>query len=45
VGLEVFKNGGDVALKDVGRVHGGGGLWLDLGILKVISNLSDPTIP
>ena len=35
--LEVFKNHGDVALRDVVNGHGGGGLGL--GILEVFSNL------
>jgi len=39
--LEVFQNGGDVALRDVGSGHGGGRLGLDLGILGVFSDLDD----
>ena len=42
--LEVFKNHGDVALRDVGSGHGGGGLGLGLGILVVFSNLNDSVI-
>ena len=41
--LEVLKNHGDVALRDVGSGHGGGGLGL--GILEVFSNLSDSVFP
>ena len=37
--LEVFKNPGDVAMRDVGSGHGGG--RLGLGILEVFSNLDD----
>ena len=33
--LEVFKNHGDVALRDVVSGHGGGQLGLDLVILEV----------
>ena len=39
--LEVFKNHGDVALRDVVTGHGGVGLGLDLGILEVFSSLDD----
>ena len=39
--LEVFKEGGDMALRHVGSGHGGGGVGLDLGILEVFSNLND----
>ena len=42
--LEVFENSGDVALRDVGSGHGGGGLGLDLGILVIFSNLNDSVI-
>ena len=41
--LEVFKNHGDVALKDVVSEHGGEGLGLDL-VLEVFSNLNDSMI-
>jgi len=41
--LEVFKNHGDVALKDVVSEHGGEGLGLDL-VLEVFSNLNDSII-
>ena len=37
----MFKNHGDVALRDVVSGHGGGGLGLDLVILEVFSNLND----
>ena len=40
--LEVFKDHGDGALRDV--VSGRDGLGLDLGILGVFSNLNDSTI-
>ena len=41
--LEVSKIHGDVALRDVGSGHGGGGLgW---GILEVFSNLNSSVIP
>ena len=39
--LKVFKNHGDVALRDVGSGHGGGGLGSDWVILVVFSNLND----
>ena len=40
--LEVSQSCGDVALRDVGSGHGGGGLgW---GILEVFSNLNDSVI-
>ena len=42
--VEVFKNCGDVALRDVGSGHGGDGLGLDLGILTVFSSLNDSII-
>ena len=35
--LEVFKNLGDMALRDVVSGHGGDGLGLDLVILEVFS--------
>ena len=38
--LEVFKERGDVALRDVVSGHSGDGL--DLMILETFSNLSDP---
>lgn len=37
--LEVFQNQKDVALRDVGSQHGGGGLCLALEILEIFSNL------
>ena len=40
--LEVLKNHGDVALRDM--VSGGDGLELDLVILKAFSNLNDSMI-
>ena len=43
--LEVFKSCVDVALRDVGSGHGGGGLGLDWMILEVFSNLNDSVIP
>ena len=42
--LEGSQSCGDVALRDVGSGHGGGGLGLDLGILVVCSNLNDSVI-
>ena len=39
--LEVFKNHGDVALRDVVSGHGGDGLGLDWMILEVFSNVND----
>ena len=42
--LEVFKEGGDVALRDVGSGHSGGGLGLDLGISELFSNIYDSVI-
>ena len=42
--LEVFKNHGDVALRDVVSGHGWGGLVLDLVILEVFSNLNESMI-
>ena len=42
--LEVFKNHGDVVLRDVVSGHGGNGLELDLVILDVFSNLNDSMI-
>ena len=41
--MEVFKDCGDVALRDVGSGHGGFGV-LDVVILEVFSNLSDSVI-
>ena len=41
--LEVFKNHGDVAVRDVVSGHGGKGLGLDL-VLEVFSNLNDSMI-
>ena len=40
--LEVFQNSGDVALRDVGSGHGGGGLGLEIS--EVFSNLDDSMI-
>ena len=40
--LEVFKNCGDVALRDKVGGHGGGGL--DLMTLEVLSNIDDSVI-
>ena len=42
--LEVFKNRGDVALRDVVGGHTRGGLGLDLVIQEVFSNLSESLI-
>ena len=42
--LEVFKECGDVALRDVGRGHGGRGLGMDWMMLKVFSNFNDSMI-
>ena len=39
--LEVFKNCGDVALRDVVSGHGGDGLEVGLGDLRVLFNLND----
>ena len=39
--LEVFKNHGDVAMRDMVNGHGGNGLGLDLMILELFSNLND----
>ena len=39
--LEVFKNCGDVALRDMVSEHGGEGLGMDLGISVVFSGLID----
>ena len=41
----MFKNPGDVALRDMVSGHGGGGLGLDLMILVVFSNLNDSMSP
>jgi len=40
--LEVFNTCIGVALTDVVSGHGVHGLWLDLVILAVLSNLTDP---
>ena len=42
--LEVFRNHGDVALRDMVSGHGGDGMGLDLGVLEVFSNLNDSVI-
>jgi len=42
--LELFKNHGDVALRNMVSRHGGDGLGLDLMILEVSSNLDDSMI-
>ena len=42
--LKVFKNHGDVALRDVGSGHGGGALGSDWVILVVFSSLRDSMI-
>ena len=42
--LEVFKNYGDVALRDMVSRHGGVGQRLDWMILVVFSNLNDSII-
>lgn len=42
--LEVLKECGDVALRDMDNGHGGVELMLGLVILKVFSNLSDSMI-
>jgi len=42
--LEVFKECGDGALKDMAGEHGGDGLDLDLVILEVFSSLHDSVI-
>ena len=42
--MEVFQSRGDVALRDVGSGHGGGGLGLRLGIVSVSSTLNDSMI-
>ena len=39
--LKVFKNHGDVALRDVVSGHDEGELGLDLGISVIFSNLND----
>ena len=43
--VEVFKNHGDVALRNMISGHGGVGLGLDLMILLVFSNLNNSMIP
>ena len=40
----VFQRHGDVALRDAGSGHGGGGLGLDLGIQGVFFSLNDSVI-
>ena len=40
----MFKNCGDVALRDMASEHGGGGLNLYLVILEVFSSLNDSMI-
>jgi len=42
--LEVLKNHGDVALRDVGSGHGGDGLGLDWMVLVVFCNLNGSMI-
>ena len=42
--LEVFKNCGAAALRDMVSGHGGGEGCLDSMILEVFSNLNDPLI-
>ena len=42
--LEVLKNHGDVALRNMISGHGGDGLGLDLVILQLFSNLNDSVI-
>ena len=42
--LEVLKNHGDMALRNVVSGHGGGGLEWDWIILDVFSNPNDSTI-
>ena len=42
--LGVFKNCGDVALRNMVSGHGGDGVWLDYMILAVFSNLNDSVI-
>ena len=42
--LEVFKNHGHVALREVVSGHGGGGLGMGLAISEVFSNLNDSMI-
>ena len=43
--LEVFKNHGDMSLRDMVSGHGGGnGLGLDWMIVEVFSNLNDSMI-
>ena len=43
--MEVFKKDGDVALRDVGSGHSGGGLGLDWVIFKAFSSLTESMIP
>ena len=42
--LEVFKNLGHVAMRDVVSGHGGMGWWLDWMILEVFSDSFDSMI-
>ena len=42
--LEVFRNCGDVTLRDVVSGHGGDGLGLDWMTVETFSNLSDSVI-
>ena len=42
--LEVFKQCGDVALRDVVSEHDGDGLGLDLGILDIFSDFKDSVV-
>ena len=42
--LEVFRNHGDVALRDMVSGHGGNGMGLDYGVLEIFSNLNDSVI-
>ena len=42
--LKVFKEHGDVALRDIVSGHGGDGLGLDLMILEVFSSLNNSVI-
>ena len=42
--LEVSQSRGDVALRDVGSGHGGGGLRLDWVFLVFYSNYNDSKI-
>ena len=42
--LEVLKNCGDVALRNMVNGHGGDGLELNSAILEVFSNLNDTMV-